>query len=221
MSYYPIVLDLKEKKIIVVGGGSVAQRKIETLMVYGADIHVIARQLTPTLQNYVMDERIKHIDQEFTGKHLDGVHLAIAATDDHSLNRRISLHARERGILINAVDQPEDCNFYVPSILRRGDLQIAVSTSGKSPALARKIREDLEKIFGGEYEDLLILLGRLRKDVLSWGFSHDKNGEIFNRIVRSDIFDAMVRKDWHEITSILNDILQTRLTPDDIAHYLK
>ena len=109
----------------------------------------------------------------------------IAATDDPSLNQAVSACAREKGILVNAVDQPVDCTFIVPSILKRGDLVIAVSTSGKSPAIAKKIREDLENRYGREYEIFLALLGKLRGEVLRKGFSQEENKGIFERLVNS------------------------------------
>ncbi len=221
MSYYPILTDLKGKKVIVAGGGPVAQRKIETLLEYGAVVGVIARQLTPSLSRYVKEQKVNLLGQEFKDSHLNGVFMVMAATDDHTLNRQISLSARKKGLLINAVDQPSECNFIVPSILRRGDLSIAISTSGKSPALAKRIREDLEKQYGDEYEILLILMGRLRKEILSRGLSQDENSRMFHRIVDSHILEAIGRKDWMEVASILNKILQIQLSSDDVIMYLK
>jgi precorrin-2 dehydrogenase/sirohydrochlorin ferrochelatase len=205
----------------VVGGGNVAQRKIETLLEYGAVVGVIARQLTPRLSRYVKEECVKLLGREFKDSHLNGAYMVMAATDDHTLNRQISLSARKKGLLINAVDQPSECNFIVPSILRRGDLLIAISTSGKSPALAKRIREDLEKQYGDDYKTLLILMGRLRKEILSRGLSQDENSRMFHGIVDSHILEAIGRKDWMEVASILNKILQTQLSSDDIIRYLK
>lgn len=221
MPYYPIFIDLKGKRVIVVGGGKVAERKIETLLEYGAIVDVITRQLSPSLSRYVEEERIKHIGEEFNESCLNDAYMVIAATNDPLLNHQISLNARKRGLLINAVDQPSDCDFIVPSILRRGDLQIAVSTSGKSPALARKIREDLEKKFGDEYKTLLIFLGGLRKEILSRGLSHDENSRMFHAVIDSHILEAISSKDWNEVASILNKILQTQLSSEDVVNYLK
>jgi precorrin-2 dehydrogenase/sirohydrochlorin ferrochelatase len=109
--------------------------------------------------------------------------------------------------LINAVDQPADCNFIVPSIVKRGDLSIAISTSGKSPALARKIRKELEEQFGNEYETFLILMGRLRERVLSKGLLQKENSRIFHEIVNSGVLNALARDDWEEVEAILKKIL--------------
>jgi precorrin-2 dehydrogenase/sirohydrochlorin ferrochelatase len=221
MSYYPILINLKGKKVIVVGGGMVAQRKIETIMEHGAVVHMISRELTPALTKYLEDGKIKVIGNEFKKDYLRGAFLVIAATDDRLLNHRVSENARELGVLVNAVDQPSDCSFIVPSILRRGDLLIAVSTSGKSPALAKRVREELEKGFGSEYESLLVLMGRLRKEILAEGFSQEENKRIFQEIVNSPILELIARSDWNEVASILSNILQTQLSSEDVVNYLK
>jgi len=221
MSYYPIFIDLDGEKVVVVGGGMVAQRKIETLLEYGADVHVVSQKLTPTLNKYLEEGRIKFLGHEFRDNHLNGAFMVVAATDDPLLNRKVSEKAREKGLLVNAVDQPSDCNFIVPSILRRGDLLIAVSTSGKSPALAKKVREELEERFGDEYESLLILMGRLRKEILSQGLSRDENRRIFHELVNSHILDAIVKNDWNEVATILNTTINTQLSSEDVINYLK
>ena len=221
MPYYPIFVDLEGKNIVVVGGGRVAQRKIETLLEYGAVVHLIARDLTPALSRYTKAGDIRLLGQEFRENYLSDVFMVIAATDDPLLNQRVSRSARDKGLLINAVDQPSECNFIVPSILRRGDLLIAVSTSGKSPALAKKIRERLEDKFGSEYELTLVLMGRLRKEILSRGLSQEENRRIFRELVDSDILEAIGKKDWNEIAAIFNRIFQVRWSPEDVINYLK
>ena len=221
MPYYPIFIDLQGEKVVVVGGGTVAERKIETLLEYGAVVSVVSRELTPPLRKYVEEGKIKFLEQEFRENQLKGAFMVIAATDDSLLNHQVSKIAREKGLLINAVDQPSDCNFIVPSILRRGDLSIAVSTSGKSPALAKKIREELENSFGDEYGILLALMGRLRKEILSRGFSQAENSRLFRELVDSDILEAIGRKDWNEVSSVFNRILHTQFLPDNIITWLR
>ncbi|MDY7038767.1 MAG: NAD(P)-dependent oxidoreductase, partial [Thermodesulfobacteriota bacterium] len=133
------------------------------------------------------------------------------------LNHHISEGAKKRGLLINVVDQPSDCNFIVPSILRRGDFLISVSTSGKSPALSKKVRVELEKDFGSEYGSFLILMGHLRKEILGKGLSSDEKRRIFHELVHSIILDAIGRKDWNEVAIIINKILQTHFSQEDIT----
>jgi precorrin-2 dehydrogenase/sirohydrochlorin ferrochelatase len=212
---------LGREKVIVVGGGSVAERKIETLLEYGAGVHVVSRDLTPRLRKYKEEGTIGFLGHDFEEDYLEEAFMVIAATDDPILNRKVSEKAKERGLLVNAVDQPSDCNFILPSILRRGDLLIAVSTSGKSPALAKKVREALEERFGNEYESLLILMGRLREDILSQRLSQDENRRIFHELVNSPILEAIARKDWNQVTVILNGIIPEKLSTEDVITYLK
>jgi len=220
MSYYPIFLNMIGKKVLVVGGGLVAQRKVETLLEYSALISLVSRELTPRLNDLVKDKKITFLGAEFGEEHLEGMFLVIAATDDPMLNRQVSRSAQQRGLLINAVDQPEDCNFIVPSIVRRGDLQVAISTSGKSPALARKIRHELEQRFGEEYEKLLFLMGRIRSQVLSQGMEQKENKRVFMDIVSSDILKAIIKKDRQRILEILGTALDNHVDEDTVLEWV-
>ena len=211
MSFYPVFIELEGQKVLVVGGGRVAQRKVETLLQFGASIQIISRDLTHKLKELVKAKEIHHIGEEFRDEHLDNAFLVIAATYDKQLNQKISESARKRHMLINAVDQPADCNFIVPSIVNRGNLLIAISTSGKSPAFAKKIRKQLEAQFGNEYEVFLTLMGRLREDVLSMGLSQSDNSRIFHEIVDSDILKFLARDDWEGVESALKHILPGEL----------
>lgn len=212
MTYYPIFIDLKGKTALVVGGGNVAERKIEVLLDCGAKINIVSNELTDKLKNLVEVYGIRHLNEEFSKKHLEGVFLVIAATDDKQLNHKISKIAKKMGLLINAVDQLPDCNFIVPSIVKRGDLLIAISTSGKSPALAQKIRKQLDTQFGSEYKAFLVLMGRVRKEMLSKGLSQEENSRIFHEIVESDVLEALLRDNLKRVESTLRRIL-----PEDVA----
>lgn len=221
MSYYPVLIHLDGEKVVVVGGGPVAERKIETLLEYGADVQVVSRDLTPRLRKYSEGGTIGFLGQEFNEDCLEEAFMVIAATDNPRLNHQVSKKAKEKGLLVNAVDQPSDCNFIVPSILRRGDFLIAVSTSGKSPALAKKVREELEERFGNEYESLLILMGRIREEILSQRLSQDENRRIFHELVNAPVLEAIARKDWNGVAMILNGIIPGRVTSKDVINYLK
>ena len=221
MSYYPVLIQLDGKKVIVVGGGAVAERKIETLLECGAEVHVISRELTPRLSDYREGGKIGCLGQEFNEDCLDQAFMAIAATDDPRLNHQVSEKAKEKGLLVNAVDQPSDCNFILPSVLRRGDLLIAVSTSGKSPALAKRVREALEERFGDEYGTFLVLMGRLREEILSQRLSQGENRRIFQELVSSPILEAIAREDWHGVATILNGIIPWQVSSKDVINYLK
>jgi precorrin-2 dehydrogenase/sirohydrochlorin ferrochelatase len=219
--YYPILLDLADKKVLVVGGGNVAQRKIETLLDHGARVEVIAQELNPAIASLVERGSVRYAGADFSETCLDKVFLVVAATSDASLNRRVSEKAQQRGLLINAVDQPSDCNFIVPSVLRRGDMVVAVSTSGKSPAFARKVREDLEGYFGDEFESFLILMGNLRELVLSLGFHQEKNKEIFENLISSRLLRSVRDRNWEEAAAVVNEILGRSLAPEDVMAYAR
>jgi precorrin-2 dehydrogenase/sirohydrochlorin ferrochelatase len=219
--FYPILVDLQGKRALVVGGGKVAQRKIETLLEHGASVQVVARELTATLEELRNHEEIDFLGDEFSEVFLEGAFLVFAATDDASLNRRVSQAAQQRGLLVNAVDQPADCNFIVPSVLSRGDLLIAVSTSGKSPAFARKVRIELERYFGEEYGFFLNLMGNLRKEILRLGLSQEENKSAFEELVYSDLLQTIRRKEWVAASQIIEKVLGRPVSKNQILDFLK
>lgn len=216
VTYYPIQLDLRGQKALVIGGGRVALRKIETLLYHGAFVSLVAREMEPVLRGYVEAGRVSYLGEVYGEDHLDGAFLVIAATDDAALNRRVSDAARSRGLLVNAVDQPSDCNFIVPSILRRGDLTIAVSTAGKSPALAKRIRQDLEAAFGPEYETFLILMGRLRDLILTRGRGGEENHRLFHGLVHSPLLQSIREGQWNRAAETVSDLLDEHFSGEDI-----
>jgi precorrin-2 dehydrogenase/sirohydrochlorin ferrochelatase len=219
--FYPILVDLQGKKALVVGGGKVAQRKIETLLEHGATVQVVAKELTVSLEELRRSGRLEFLGEEFSETFAEGVFVVFAATDDASLNRRVSRTAQQRGLLVNAVDQPADCNFIVPSVLSRGDLVIAVSTSGKSPAFARKVRVELERHFGEEYGSFLNLMGNLRKEVLGIGLPQEQNKTLFEQLVASDLLAALREKNWDLASQIIGRILGRPVSKTQILDYLK
>jgi precorrin-2 dehydrogenase/sirohydrochlorin ferrochelatase len=221
MPYYPVFLNLEGKQVLIVGGGKVAQRKIETLLEYGAVIQLVAKEVTPVLGKLKLEQRVNHLALEFQEAQLKDVFMVIAATDDTALNQKVSAAARDRGLLVNAVDQPADCNFIVPAVLRRGELQIAVSTSGHSPALAKKIKENLEREFGDAYELLINLMGQIRIAVLSQGLAPEANQRIFNLLADSSLLQVLAQKDWEAAAIIVNQILRIHWSAEDIKRHSK
>jgi precorrin-2 dehydrogenase/sirohydrochlorin ferrochelatase len=161
---YPVVLTgLADSLCTVVGGGEVAQRKIEALTEAGAErIRVVAPEVTPCLERLRRARRLEHLARPYLPGDLDGSFLVIAATDDPRVNRAVAAEAGASGVLVNVVDAPELGNFTTPASVRRGDLLLAISTGGTSPALAARIRRDLEQRYGAEFVMLLNLLRRLR-----------------------------------------------------------
>lgn len=161
--YYPAFLNLKNKKCIVAGGGRVAERKILSLLKAGADVTAISPELTQKLEKKKTRGKIRHIPRAYKKGDLKSAFLVVAATNSNAMNKRISKDAPH---LINVVDMPSLCNFIVPSVIRRGPLTIAISTSGASPATAKAIRKELEKLYGPEFARHLNYLGKMRSKAM-------------------------------------------------------
>ncbi len=217
MPYYPIFLDLRNKSVLVVGGGEVAERKILNLLKYGCNIHVVSHELTPQLEKLVAENKIQHIPEHSLNDAMSKACMVIAATDDPVVNRQIASRAKERGLLFNAVDQPRDCNFIMPSIVRSGDLQIAISSGGKSPALTKKIRKEMQTQFGPEYGSFVELLGILRAEVLARSDASSENKRTFENLVNSDLLELIRKGDIDGVKSTLKSILGESLPVDDIV----
>jgi len=165
MRYYPVFLDIAGKPVVVIGGGNVALQKVEGLVDAGGDITVISPFLLPRLQEMTEAGQIRHIGREYQPGDLEGYKLAFVATDDGPTNQAVAIEGRERGVWVNAVDDPPNCDFIMPGVIRRGDLVVAISTSGASPAMARKMREDLEQFLTQEDALLLELAAEVRHEL--------------------------------------------------------
>jgi precorrin-2 dehydrogenase/sirohydrochlorin ferrochelatase len=194
--YYQAGLDLHGRTCLVVGGGGVALRKVGGLIEAGAAVTVVAPDSLP------MPEGVTAITRPFVDSDLTGVTLAVAASDDAELNARIARLARERGIWVNVVDDPNEGTVILPAVVRRGDLRIAVSTGGASPALARRLRERLDAEFGPEYADLTSLLGELRAE---WE----------PRAIAAGVPPAARRAAWHGVLDLpLAELLREGERPE-------
>ena len=203
MKYYPVFLDIAGKKCVVVGGGDVAARKIVRLLDCGARVCVVSPGLVPQLEELKKDRLIKHIPDEYEAKYLNGAALVIGATDDEKINASISLDARARSVPVNIVDDPQKCDFILPSLVERGDLMIACSTGGQSPALARHLREEMESVYGEEYTVLVSILGQLRTKM-------EKNAGVgktwFDQLMSAGVLDAIRNRDAATVKTIVRDI---------------
>jgi precorrin-2 dehydrogenase / sirohydrochlorin ferrochelatase len=160
---FPMFLKLDACKCVVVGAGVIASQKLDSLLESGAAVRVVAPEASDKIQELAHNGRVAWTQSEFLPEHLDGALLVIAATGDPAINERVYRAAQERGVLCNSVDEPERCDFFYPAVVRRGDLQIAISTAGKSPALAQRIRKDLEAQFDASYVSWLEWLGMVRQ----------------------------------------------------------
>ena len=216
MRPYPIMMNLEGKQIIVVGGGRVALRKINGLRESGACITVISPKLENELKKLAENGNIYWIEEEFDESLLDlcpEAVLVFGTTDQREVNLRIQTASTKRKIPCNIADVPDLCTFIVPAVITQGDLIISVSTGGSSPALARRIREDLEKVFGPEYAVMTRLMGGLRKQILSTGSSSDENRKLFLEIVDSEMLDALRQNDKEKAFAILKAILPRDVDP--------
>lgn len=162
MSNYPVVLANLESGVLVIGGGEVAARKVDGLLAAGAGVTVISPQFCPALEGLAAQERITVLRRAYQPGDLAGARLAIACTDDPQVNQAVYQEAQEHNILINSVDNPAHCTFYVPAVVRRGPVIIAIGTGGASPALAARLRKDIAAAVGPEYGRLAALLAEYR-----------------------------------------------------------
>ncbi len=173
MAYYPIFLELKNRRCLVIGGGEIALWKTKSLLECGARVQVVAPRINAGLKMLIRRKKISWISETFRPEHLNGMELVIAATDHKKTNALAAREAKKRNVWINVADQPALCGFILPSVVRRGKLTIAVSTGGISPALSKWIRQDLQQRYGDDWEQLLKTMhparARVQKAVSSVG----------------------------------------------------
>lgn len=189
--YYPAILDLVGRKALVVGAGKVGEGKIRGLLNGGATVKVVSLEATPQVQQWGKKGSIELELRHYEDADLEGCFVVIAATERTETNEQVYAGAERRNMLCNVVDVPRLCNFILPSIMRRGDLAIAVSTAGASPALARKIRLELEDRYGEGYDVALELLGSLREELKARYPDPRHRKILFERIVYSDFMDMV------------------------------
>ncbi len=216
MQYYPVYLDINDRKCVVVGGGAVGARKVSTLLACGARVTVISPEATAELNGLAEQGRIALIRRPYQSSDLDGAFMVIGSTDDEAINHRIHADAEARNLLCNIADQPRVCNFILPSIIQRGDLVIAVSTSGRSPAFAKKLRKELERQFGDEYAVFLMLLGAIRTKLLAEDHAPEAHKPLFEALIDTDLLEMIRARRTDEVNRILKEILGTGFTLESL-----
>jgi precorrin-2 dehydrogenase/sirohydrochlorin ferrochelatase len=187
-------MKLEGKRLLVVGAGKVGEPKIAGLLETGARIRVVALEASAAVREWAREGKIELDVRAFRSDDLDGVFLAVVATSSRTLNERIYHEAQKRGILCNVVDVPDLCDFFYPSIVRRGDLQIAVSTAGQSPSLAQKIRQQLEKQFGPAYASWVADLGETRKLILSSDLDRERKLDLLHSLASREAVEAALEE---------------------------
>jgi precorrin-2 dehydrogenase/sirohydrochlorin ferrochelatase len=183
-------LKLEGRQCLVVGAGKVGEPKIGNLLETGARIRVVALNASPTVRDWARDGKIELELRAFSPDDLDGAFLAIVATNSRGLNERVYQETQRRGVLCNVVDVRDLCDFFYPSVVRRGDLQIAVSTSGQSPSLAQKIRQQLEKQFGPGYAAWVAELGETRRLILASDLDKERKLDLLHSLASREAFEA-------------------------------
>ncbi len=207
MKYYPVNLDIRHQSCLVVGGGAVGTRKARTLLDCGAVVTVVSTEFTNLLYVLAEENRILLKQRPYRASDLDSVFLVIGATDNKSLNRTIHDDARKLGKLCNIADQPDLCNFILPSVIERGDLVIAISTSGQSPAFARRLRKQLEAQFGPEYAEFLRFMGAVRKTLLEQTHDPETHRRVFESLIDQGLLESIRDGDKTQIDSMLISVL--------------
>lgn len=187
---FPMFVKLESRPVLVIGAGKVGEPKIAGLLETGARIRVVTLDASPTVRNWAREGRIDLELRPFSFDDLNGALLAIVATSSRSLNERIYHEAQRRGVLCNVVDVPDLCDFFYPAVVRRGDLQIAVSTNGQSPSLAQKIRQQLEKQFGPGYAAWVSELGETRRRILSSDLDKERKLDLLHSLASREAVEA-------------------------------
>ena len=190
-AYYPLFADLTGRLCVVIGGGPIAQRKVATLLRYGAAVSVVSPTLTKPLAASVRQGRIRHLARQFRPSDLRGAWLVYAATDDQAINGRVFREASRRNVFTNVVDQPSLCSFIAPALFRRGALTVAVSTGGTSPSLAKQVRRDLERTMSRDYVPMLRLLTNLRRLARRRLPTYASRKRYFHRLITGPVFQLI------------------------------
>jgi precorrin-2 dehydrogenase/sirohydrochlorin ferrochelatase len=189
--YYPIYLDIENRDILIVGGGNVCARKAETMMKYGARVTIVSPEISGEIERWEREGRLTVLRKRYEDSDLAGRSIVIASTDDQCTNGRIARDCRRRRIPVNVVDVTHLCEFIVPAIVEQGSIQVAVSTGGKSPALARTLKEDLQRFVGPEYAEVNDVLGTLRKEAKKKLPTDTDRKRFFDGIIAAGILDML------------------------------
>lgn len=213
MRYYPLYLDLQNRPVLVVGGGPIAEGKALQLVEANAEVHLVSPTLTEILRQRVEQGIISYRSGEFTDTDLDNKILIISATNIQAVNEAVAHAAQARGLLCNVVDQPALCNFITPSLISRGDLQIAISSSGKSPSVAQRVKREISELIGQEYEILVEIAAEVRAQARTRLPTYEARRDFLKSFVESEVLDLIRLGKIEEVKALsekmLNDFVLT------------
>jgi precorrin-2 dehydrogenase/sirohydrochlorin ferrochelatase len=207
--FYPVYLNLKGKRVIVIGGGEVAERKVESLLETDASIMVVSPEITPRLALLAQERRIELRQRAYTPGDCSGAALVFSATDDSDVSSAVFQEATAAGALVNTADQPTLCDFIMPAVVRRGDIAIAISTGGTSPGLAARLRQKIARIIGPEYARLTELLSQARPEIRRRVQDEEKRKALHYRILDSDIMARLKQNDTDGAERLLREIIES------------
>ncbi|MFH1449582.1 MAG: bifunctional precorrin-2 dehydrogenase/sirohydrochlorin ferrochelatase [bacterium] len=222
MKYYNLELNIKNKKCVVVGGGDIAYRKVLSLLECGAKVHVVSKKLNEELRVFFKENKIcshenkicSHKnkiyfhEKEYQTKDLKGAFLVIGATNCLKTNEKIAKDAHKLRILVNIVDNIKLCNYIVPAVTKRGDLVISVSTAGKSPFLAKKIKDEIAKLYGQEYGELVNILGSIRKKVIQEVSDPQKRRLVWEGVVSSKTIEYLKEGNLDKVNNLIKKVIE-------------
>lgn len=212
-TYYPVYIQLQGQPCVVIGGGKIAEGKVQGLLEAQASVTVIAPDLTPYLHELVQEKQITYLARSYQPGDLTGAFMVICVTDRSEVNHEVWEEAIANRQLVNVVDDTPRCNFIAPSILRKGDLTIAISTSGKAPALAVRLKERYERELGPEYERFLQLAGELREPLARHIPDFETRKALWYELVDSEIFDVLARGDEDAARAIISRVVGFEFEP--------
>jgi precorrin-2 dehydrogenase/sirohydrochlorin ferrochelatase len=189
--HYPIFLDVEGREVLVVGGGAVSERKIDSLLRCGARVVVVSPETTARIDAWARDARLTLRRRFYEPSDIDGAMLVVASTSDGEVNGRVAADCRAKNVLVNVADNPALCDFIVPAVIESGSMQVAVSTGGSSPALARRLKADLQRTLGNEYAEVNTILGSLREGAKTV-LPHDSDRKrFFDSVIATGVLDLL------------------------------
>ena len=214
MKYYPICLDVRDKPCLVVGGGGVGTRKVRTLVECGGRVTVVAPEASREVARRAAAGEIAWKQRTYEPGDVAGMFLVIGATSDMTINEGLSRDAAAENILCNIADVPRICNFILPAVIQQGDLQVTVSTTGKSPAFAKHLKRELEEQFGPEYAVFLDLMGRIRARLLAEAHEPEAHKHLFETLIKQGLLDMIRSQDRAAMNRLLAETLGEAFTLD-------
>ena len=217
MPYYPIFLDLTQQPCLVIGGGAVSTDKTRGLLKAGAKVTVISPDLAPALRDLHAAGRIRHIHRRYRPGDMEGYAIVMVATGDRAANAALRAEGRERRVLVNCADDPDNCDFIVPSVVRRGLITIGISTGGGSPALARRMREELTDYFTEDFEPLAEMLAETRQDLKRRALLASISQESWQHAIDGRLRALLAQRRWGQAKALLLARLGVPLVPADPA----